>query len=67
MSAVRAILGNRLEAFVIKALAIVDWADGTKGKEWQPFAAHAAASYVLYHMKTNKFKELVPEKAKGNT
>ena len=65
LSAVRAIPGNRPEAIVIKA--IVDWADGTKGKEWQPFAAHAAASYVLYHMKTNKFKELVPERAKGNT
>ena len=53
LSAVRAIPGNRPEAIIIKA--IVDWADGTKGKEWQPFAAHAAASYVLYHMKTNKF------------
>ena len=58
LSAVHAVPENRPEAIVIKA--IVDWADGTKGKEWQPFAAHAAASYVLYHMKTDKFKDIVP-------
>ena len=40
--------GNKPEAIVIKA--IVDWADGTKDKEWQPFGAHAAASYVLHHL-----------------
>ena len=54
MFAVQSVPGNNPEAIVIKA--IVDWADGTKDKRWQPFAAHASASYVLYHMKTNALK-----------
>lgn len=60
LSAVQAVPGNKPEAIIIKAIS--DWADGSKGYEWQPFAAHAAASYVLYHMQTSQFKELVPSK-----
>ena len=59
MFAVQSVSGNNPEAIVIKA--IVDWADGTKDKRWQPFAAYASASYVLYHMNTNAFKGLKPE------
>ena len=61
LSAVRTVPGNKPEAIVIKAIS--DWADGSKGYEWQPFAAHAAASYVLFHMQTGQFKELVPSKS----
>ena len=59
MFAVQSVPGNNPEAIVIKA--IVDWADGTKDKRWQPFAAHASASYVLYHMNTNALKGLKPK------
>ena len=58
MFAVQSVPNNKPEAIVIKA--IVDWADGTKEKSWQPFAAHASASYVLYHMKTRALKGLKP-------
>jgi len=59
MLAMQSVSGNNPEAIVIKA--IVDWADGTKDKRWQPFAAHASASYVLYHMNTNALKGLKPK------
>ena len=45
------------KAIVIKA--IVDWADGTKTKEWQPFGAYAAASYVYHHLNNDVSKSLL--------
>ena len=45
------------EGIVIKA--ICDWGDGSKNKQWQPFAAHAAADYVLHHMKKEAFADLI--------
>ena len=49
LSAIHGIAGDhKPEGIIIKA--ICDWADGKKNKEWQPFAAHAAASYVLHHL-----------------
>ena len=47
----------KLEGIVIKA--ICDWGDGSKNKQWQPFAAHAAADYVLHQMKKETFGDLV--------
>lgn len=41
--------GSKPDGIIIKA--ICDWGDGNKQKGWQPFAAHAAASYVLHHLK----------------
>ena len=41
--------GSKPDGIIIKA--ICDWGDGNKQKDWQPFAAHAAASYVLHHLK----------------
>ena len=40
--------GRKIDGIVIKAIS--DWADGKKEKSWQPFAAHAAASYVHHHL-----------------
>lgn len=49
LSAIHGIEGDhKPEGIVIKA--ICDWGDGKKDKKWQPFAAHAAASYVLHHL-----------------
>ena len=45
------------EGIVIKA--ICDWGDGSKNDVWQPFAAHAAADYVLHHMKKEAFADLI--------
>ena len=45
------------EGIVIKA--ICDWGDGNKNKQWQPFAAHAAADYVLHHMKKEAFADVI--------
>jgi nucleoside phosphorylase len=50
LSAIHGIPGDQKpEGIIIKA--ICDWADGNKSKEWQPFASHVAASYVLHHLK----------------
>ena len=58
MSAIHGIQGtHKPEGIVIKA--ICDWGDGSKNKQWQPFAAHAAADYVLHHMKKRTFASVV--------
>ena len=58
LSAIHAVQGDyKPEGIIIKAIS--DWADGRKNKEWQPFAAHAAAHYVLHHLKKREaFKDL---------
>ena len=40
--------GKNTQVIIVKAIS--DWADGNKQKDWQPFAAHAAAKYVLHHL-----------------
>ena len=46
-----------VEVIIIKA--VCDYGDGTKGGEWQPTAAKAAASYAFYQLDRNPsaFKE----------
>ena len=57
LSAIHGIKGtHKPEGIVIKA--ICDWGDGSKNKQWQPFAAHAAADYVLHHLKKEAFGDL---------
>ena len=51
------IIDSPCKMIVIKA--ICDWADGTKNDKWQPFAAHTAADYVLHHMKSEAFADVV--------
>jgi len=48
LSAIHGLKGTKPEGIIVKA--ICDWGDGKKMKDWQPFAAHAAASYVLHHL-----------------
>jgi hypothetical protein len=36
--------------------SIVDWADGNKTKEWQPFGAKVAASFVKHVLQSETFE-----------
>lgn len=52
-----AIQGSKVKVIIVKA--ICDWGDGKKQKDWQPFAAHAAASYVLHQLQNRGTYEQV--------
>ena len=44
-SVIESILGNRKDAF-IAVRGIADYRDGSRGKDWQPYAALAAAAFT---------------------
>ena len=59
LSAIHGSTSKKPEGIIIKA--ICDWGDGNKQKDWQPFAAHAAASYVHYQLeKRGTYEEFFP-------